>query len=296
MESIGFPPLTVLIFCLSVSSLFLLDIFSHKRGEPVSLKSSVLWSLLYIVASLSFGLYLLCVHGERPASLFLTGYTLEKILAFDNLFVFSLIFTYFKIPKNQQHSALHWGIIGAIVFRLIFVFIGVSSMSLIGPYVEFIFAMMILFSIYMIVKSGDDEEVDYDSVWYIKGIRKVFPGASVFMVAIFAIEISDVLFSFDSVPAIIAVTKDPLLIYSAMIFAILGLRSMYLVIAALADYLVYMDKAIIVILTFISAKLILHASTGFEVDPNTSLVIIISILSIATIASIIERKMSCLQQ
>jgi len=289
MESIGFPPATLLIFSISVLSLFLIDIFTHKRGDSVSLKSASLWSLLYIASALVFSFYLSLVHGTKAASLFLTGYTLEKVLAFDNLFVFSLIFTYFRIPKEEQHSALHWGIMGAVVFRLIFVVLGVSSMALIGPTIELVFAALIILSIYLIIKSSNDDNPDYDNAWYIKSLRRIYPNVTPFFVAIVAIEISDILFSFDSVPAIIAVTKDPFLIYSAMIFAILGLRSMYLVIAALQHYLVYMDQAVIVILAFIAGKLCLHALVGFQLDPNLSLMIIISIILMGVLMSTLKR-------
>lgn len=287
METIGLPPLTVFLFCLSAGLLFAADIYNHRKGRPISFRSAVSWSLLYVLSALVFSAYLFYAHGQDQATLFLTGYTLEKMLAFDNLFVFSLIFTYFRIPPEQQHSALHWGIIGAIVFRLIFVVLGVTSMGLFGPVMELIFAGLIIFSVWMII-SASDEESDYDNAWYIKSIRRVFPEVTPFVVAICAIEISDIMFSFDSVPAVIAVTKDPLLIYSAMIFAILGLRSLYFVIEALTRFLVYMDTAIVVVLMFIAFKLAAHAVTGFHIEPNTSLIIVLTIISTGVITSLMK--------
>jgi len=287
IESIGYPSTTVSIFVTLVIGLLCLDFWTHKKDSVVTLKSAVVWSLFYVACSMAFAGFIYLNHGQESASLFLTGYSLEKVLAFDNLFVFSLIFAYFKIPANKQHAALHWGIAGAIVFRLVFVAIGVGSLNAIGPIVEVIFAVLILASVWMIIKSGDDENVDYDNAWYTKAVRKVYPGASVLFVTICVIEISDIMFSFDSVPAIIAITKDPLLIYSSMIFAIIGLRSMYFIISALSRFFVYMDQAVCVVLTFIAAKLIAGATMGLHVNPNVSLLIILAILSIGALSSII---------
>jgi len=293
MESIGLPVLTVSIFCVCVIALLILDITSHDNSKPVSIRAAVIWSFLYIVCALLFALYIYYEHGSKSASLFLTGYTLEKTLAFDNLFIFSMIFTYFGIPPERQHAALHWGIIGAIFFRLVFVFLGVTSIGLFGPVMELLFAVMIVVSIILIIQATD-EEPHFDNVWYVKALRKRFPKITLFMLAICAIEISDIMFSFDSVPAVIAITQDPFLIYSAMIFAILGLRSMYFVIEAMSRYLLYMDNAIIVVLSFIALKLIVHSFTGLSIDPNISLLIVLAIMGTGIVLSLLTmRRLKC---
>ena len=276
----------LLVFIVSSVAIMGIDFYMHRKNEVISLKSASAWSVFYVLCALSFAGFLYNYKGSESASLFLTGYSLEKVLAFDNLFVFSMIFSYFGIPENQKHKALHWGIAGAIVFRLIFVVIGAGALSMIGPTVELIFAGIIFFTVFMMYKSGDDDDVDYNKIWYVKLIRKIHPKASIFFVAVFVIEISDVMFSFDSVPAIIAVTKDPLLIYSAMIFAIMGLRSMYFVISALERYFVNMDKAVMIVLLFIASKLLVSALLGYHLNPNVSLAVIVSILSIGAISSI----------
>lgn len=288
INSIGFPPLTIAIFISAVIGLLFLDFYSHRKDSVVSLKSAVLWSMFYVACSMAFAGYLYLNHGQESASLFLTGYSLEKVLAFDNLFVFSMIFAYFKIPESKQHSALHWGIAGAIIFRMIFVVIGVTSINMIGPIVELVFAALIVFSVYLILKSGDDENVDYYNTWYVKLISKIYPKVSIFFIAVLVIEVSDIMFSFDSVPAIIAITKDPLLIYSSMIFAILGLRSMYFIISSLSRFFVYMDNAVVVVLLFIATKLSASALFDFHLDPNTSLFIILGILACGALASVIK--------
>jgi len=285
-QFIGYPISTLIVFIVAIASLIAFDFFSHRKNEVISLKSSVCWSSFYVACAMAFAGYLYVSHGAESASLFLTGYSLEKVLAFDNLFVFSLIFTYFKIPEEKHHSALYWGIGGAIVFRLIFVVIGTSALDSIGPAVEIVFAALILISVVLMLKAGDDDGVNYDDTWYVKSVRKIFPNAGVFFICVCVIEISDILFSFDSVPAIIAVTKDPLLIYSSMIFAILGLRSMYFIISGLDRFFVHMDKAVSVVLVFIAGKLLAGAIINVHIEPNLSLAVILSILVFGAISSV----------
>lgn len=286
---IGYPPELIAVFLSAVVGLLALDFYMHRDDEVVSFKSAVSWSLFYVAIACGFGYYVYLNYGSEAASAYMTGYTLEKVLAFDNLFVFSLIFAYFKIPDNQQHKALYWGIGGAIVFRLIFVVTGVGFMEAYGSVVELIFAGLILWSVYLIMRSGDDTN-DFNNSWYVKGIRKIYPAATPLVLAIVTIEFSDVLFSFDSVPAIIAITKDPLLIYSAMIFAILGLRSMYFIISSLARYFVKMDDAIVIVLTFIAVKLVVNALFDIHIDSLVSLAVILSILAGGVVASLIFKE------
>ena len=307
-----YPISTYLVFCASILILFSIDVIAHRGNKAIPLLEAIGWSMFYVFASLAFGLFLYLNHGKEPASLFLTGWALEKTLAFDNLIVFTAIFTSFGIQARFQHKILHWGILGAIVFRLLFVVIGVTSLHLIGPAMEVIFALLILASVGFMLKGGDDdEEVDYTNAWYVRAASKVFPvihdkaaiesgelihkrNGMLFITPLFlcliAIELSDIMFSFDSVPAVIAVTKEPLLIYSAMIFAILGLRSFYFVIAALSRFLKYIDPAVIVILIFISGKLLASALFDYKIEATDSLLVVLSILGVGVIASLLSKK------
>jgi len=285
-NSIGYPISTISVFLGMVSLMLILDFWNHRSGKVVTLTSAVVWSSFYVVCALIFAGYVHTTYGYEASSAFLTGYVLEKVLAFDNLFVFSLIFAYFKIPEEQKHKALYWGILGAIVFRLLFVWLGVSFIDLFGSYVEVFFAVIILYTVYLMYSSNCDDDEDYNNTWYAKAVRKIYPGASTLFLCIVTIEISDVLFSFDSVPAIIAVTKDPLLIYSAMIFAILGLRSMYFIISALQRFFTYMDEAVMVVLCLIAVKLVL-SSVDVHIDPLYSLACILLILVSGAVLSLI---------
>lgn len=287
MITLGFPLLTMGIFLGMVLAMLALDVFNHSKDKVISLSSAVKWSGFYVLCAFTFAGYLYYEYGGSVASSFLTGYALEKVLAFDNLFVFSLIFAYFKIPESQQHKALYWGIAGAIVFRLIFVVLGVSFLETFGVYVEVLFAIIILYTVFLMWNAEEEKDHDYSDTWYVRGIRKIYPAASTFFIAVVTIEISDILFSFDSVPAIIAITKDPLLIYSAMIFAILGLRSLYFVMTSLIRYFEYMDEAVMVVLVLIAVKLFAGAF-GYHVGPILSLIVILSVLSIGVVASCVK--------
>lgn len=272
----------IIVFIMFVAVLLTVDLAYHKELGSTFV-SALVWSGVYVVAALMFAGFLAMHRGAEAAGLFLTGYTLEKVLAFDNLFVFSLIFSYFNIHISQQHKALHYGIIGAIVFRLIFTAIGVEFMDAFGPAVDMAFAAMIIYSCVLMLRA--DEDPDYDNIWWVIQLRKIFPKLSVFVIAVIVLEVSDILFAFDSVPAIIAVTKDPFLIYASMIFAILGLRQMYFLIAAASGYLEHLDKAVFCILGFIAFKLIAGALFDFHLAPYTSLGVIVAMLAVGVGAS-----------
>lgn len=328
---LGFPPLTVGIFVGIAVVALLIDLFSHRKDKPLTLLNASLWFVFWIIAALAFAGYLFVEHGSHVASLFLTGYALEKVLSVDNLFVFMAIFAWFKVPDEYRHRVLYWGIIGAIVFRAIFVAIGAVLLQAFGPWVEAAFALIIAYTAVVMLKGGgdDDEEEDYSKhiayrignrmfpVWpklfghnfFISrstaeaelqkpenaGITLAAKGAlfaTPLFLCVLVVELSDVLFAFDSVPAVIAVSREPLIVYSAMMFAILGLRTMYFVLEALKGYLVHLEKAVVILLFFIATKLGLNASDhflhhGYGIDANTSLMVVIGVLSVGIIASLL---------
>nr|WP_241011677.1 TerC/Alx family metal homeostasis membrane protein [Burkholderia sp. Ac-20392] len=310
----------------------LLDMVTHRDDKPITLARASIWSVFWVAISLAFAGFLYVQHGAEVASLFLTGYALEKVLSVDNLFVFMAIFAWFKVPDGMRHRILHWGIIGAIVFRGVFVVIGTGLLAF-GPWVEIVFALIVAWTAVMMLKGGDDddEEKDYSQHLACRFAKKLFPvwprlhGHNFFVsrktleaevrtagndkslaakgnlfatplfLCLVVIEVSDVLFAFDSVPAVIAVSREPLIVYSAMLFAILGLRTLYFVLEALKRYVVHLEKAVIVLLFFIAAKLGLNATDhlfhhGISISPNTSLLIVLIVLAIGILASVIFPK------
>ena len=328
--AIGFPPATLAVFIGLAVIALAIDLLTHNKDKPVTLANASMWSIFWVAISMVFAGYLYMTHGPAVASLFVTGYALEKVLSVDNLFVFMAIFAWFKIPDGLRHRVLYWGIIGAIVFRGIFVAIGTGLLAF-GPWVEIVFAAIVAWTAVMMLRSGDDEdeEEDYSQHIAYRFASKLFPvwpklyGHNFFVnrnqlqvelqkpenkgmtlvqkgfwfstplfLCVCVVEISDVLFAFDSVPAIIAVSKEPLIVYSAMLFAILGLRTMYFVLEALKRYLVHLEKAVIALLFFIAGKLALNATNhiwhhGYSIDPNTSHAIVMGVLAIGIVASVL---------
>ena len=328
---IGFPTETVIVFiALSVGAIFI-DLFMHRDDKPISLKSAALWSVFWVVVAMAFAGFLYIHHGAEVASLFVTGYALEKVLSVDNLFVMMAIFSWFAVPDRYLHRVLYWGIIGAIVFRGIFVAIGTSLLSL-GPYVEVVFAIIVAWTAVMMLKSGDDDDEieDYSQHLAYRMVKRFFPiwpklrghafllnqkevdaelakpensdvtigrgkKAALYATPLFlcvaVVELSDVMFAFDSVPAIIADSRAPLIVDSAMMFAILGLRTLYFVLEALKQYLVHLEKAVIVLLFFIAAKLGLNATDhiwhhGYSIAATTSLYVVLGVLALGILASV----------
>ena len=326
----------MIVFVIFATAAFTVDFFAHKKDEKISLKQAAIWSIFWIAVSVAFGGYLYFARGSETMSLYFAGYILEKSLSVDNLFVMMAIFSWFKIPEIYRHRVLYFGIIGAVIFRRVFVAVGTSLLG-ISPWMEFVFAIMVAYSAVMMIKKDDDEEEieDYSNHLAYRAVYRFFPvfprllGHNFFVknseisaqisieektklqdqisklnakwiatplfLCLCVIELSDVMFAFDSVPAVIAVSREPLIVYSAMIFAILGLRTLYFVLEALKDYLVYLEKAVIALLFFIAAKLALNASAhifhhGFEISAQVSLWIILGILSIGVLASLFKTK------
>lgn len=331
--TIGYPPGIILLFVGAVAAFLTLDLFLHRDDRPVSLGNALVWSAGWVILALCFAGYLWHAYGEDTAMLFLAGYALEKVLSVDNLMVFVAIFAAFGIPHGLRHRVLFYGVLGAIVFRLIFVTAGTWLYAL-GPWVELLFAAVIVWTaVKMLQQGGEAEITDYGEHWSVRGARRVFavwprlhghrfflrrsevealeaaaapdsrqagPGlpraafyATPLFLCLIAIEIGDIVFAFDSVPAVIAVTREPLLVYTSMIFAILGLRQLYFVLAALQRYLAHLAKAIVVLLFFVAFKLALAALNkmtgwpGWHVEPDFSLGIILGVLAIGVLASLI---------
>jgi len=323
MTDIGFPIETIVIFYSVVLLSVYVDLVAHRRSPEITPTNAAKWTVFWVFLALLFYVYLHFRFGAEPANLFLAGYALEQTLSIDNLMVFMAIFASFGIRGVLQHRILYWGIIGAIVFRAVFVLVGTSLYEA-SPWVGFAFAAFVAWTGVKMLQSGTQqrEVSDYSNHWSVNVMGRLFPvytrlhGNALFVrpstieaeggaathrgplyatpafLCLVAIETSDIAFAFDSVPAVIAVTQEPLLVYAAMIFAILGLRSLYFVLAALTRYLVHLEKAVIALLFFIAGKMALtswqHAvgPTGLHISPTLSLGIVLGTLALGVIASI----------
>ena len=302
----------IVFFLIGVLVCLLVDLRAHQRDEAITAKNALLWSIFWIVLSLCFAAYIALSHGTEDASLFLAGYLLEKSLSVDNLFVIMAIFSSFAIKDEFQHRVLYYGILGALVLRMLFVSAGSSLVVLFGPYALAGFGLFVLWSAWkMWQQMGKDEEEieDYTNHWAVSWTRKFFPihnrmdghnffvkvqaggggmrKATPLFLCLVVVEISDIMFAFDSVPAVIAVTQDPFLVYTSNIFAILGLRSLYFLLAAAKRYLCHLEKAVIIILVYIGLKMLLDVVGFLHMSPMFSLAVVGMLLMGGVLASLI---------
>jgi tellurite resistance protein TerC len=294
-------------FSAIVALLLFIDLYvtDHRRGK-ITLKASLIWSGVWILAALLFNLfiYLYMEAGHQKAIEFLTGYIIEKSLSVDNLFVFLMIFSVMDIkPENQPH-VLKWGIISAIVFRIIFIFAGVALIKLFHPII-YVFAVILLFAAYKMAFGGE-QKIDVENNWLIKIARKYFKlntayvGKKFFIkenhktyitttfLTLLLIESSDIVFAVDSIPAIIAITNDTFIIISSNIFAILGLRALYFALAGLVDLFVYLKFGVSIILFYVGIKMLI--SEYYKIPTEISLFIIVFFLGGSIILSLLKRK------
>jgi tellurite resistance protein TerC len=296
------------VFAGSVVIMLIIDLFAHRKAHVISFREAGIWSAVWVAASLAFAGLVWASLGTGAAVEFTTAWLLEKSLSVDNLFVFALIFGYFAVPRQYQHRALFYGVIGALIFRAIFIAAGVAIVSKFTV-VLFVFAAILLWSAYKLMK-GDDEEYDPQKNIAVRLVRKVVPvqeeyaGAKFFLkkagkwvatpmfVVVVAIEVADLVFAVDSVPAVLAVSDDTFIVYSSNAFAILGLRALYFFLSGMLDKFHYLSKGLAIILGFIGVKLILQAahktiSTSIpEIPSLVSLAVVVVVLAGSVVLSL----------
>lgn len=293
------------LFTIIVLSVLVLDLLIfHKRAHTVSFKEALAWSGVWIALALLFDVYIYYALGRESALNFLTGYLIEKTLSVDNLFVFLLIFTYFQTPDTSLHKVLFWGIFGAILFRVIFIFLGITLIM------KFHF-LVYLFGLFLVITGikfalEKTKKIDPNKNWILKLSRYFIPvtphysddhffvrkGARYFAtplwIVLLSIETTDIVFAVDSIPAILAITFDPFLVITSNIFAILGLRTLFFVLAGSLKLFRFLHYGIALILVFVGLKMVF--SDFVHVGPLIALGCIFFILLIAILASILLKK------
>ncbi|MEK7859413.1 MAG: TerC family protein [Elusimicrobiota bacterium] len=301
----GVPLSLWLIFGGIVTTVLVIDLgFLHKKAHAVSFKEAGFWSLLWFTLALAFSLVVWRMQGQEKALQFLAGYLLEESLSVDNMFVFVMIFHYFGIPPSHQSRVLHWGILGAIVLRFFFIFIGVSLIETFA-WMIYVFGALLLFTGVKMLFQGD-EAPDMASNPALKLLKRFLPlhekqegqafftrhegkpHATPLFAALLVVEFSDVIFALDSIPAVIAITPDTFIVYTSNIFAIMGLRALYFLLSGLAGMFRYLKTGISAILCFVGLKML--AAGYYHVPIGVSLGIIASILAASIAASVIGRK------
>lgn len=272
----------------------------NKHHGKVSMKEAACMVGAWISLAVLFGGAIWLAEGPQHALEFYTGYVLEYSLSVDNMFVFILIFSYFAIPHELQPKALLWGVLGAVVLRFAFIFLGVKLISLFS-WTIYIFGALLLFTAVKMLLQKEDDKFNPTESTALKILQKFFPlktdyhGENFFVVenakrfatpllaAVVVIEMSDLIFAVDSIPAVLSITQDTFLVYSSNIFAIIGLRSLYFLLSGMAGKFPYLKYGISVILAFVGLKMLL--SHTLHVPVLASLGIIVGILAFSVLAS-----------
>jgi tellurite resistance protein TerC len=295
---IGFHVLVFLILALD------LGIFNRKEHK-VPVKEALTWTIVWIMVALLFNLFVFFEFGKTRALEFLTGYVIEYSLSVDNIFVFILIFTYFAVPAIYQHKVLFWGIIGALILRGIFIFAGVALITRF-TWIVIVFGGFLVFTgIKMLFQTEIQLEPEKNPV--VRFFRKFLPvtgelhgnklfvrqnkllyATPLFMVLII-IDVSDLIFAVDSIPAVLAISHNSFIVYTSNIFAILGLRSLYFAINGIIGYFRYLKTGVAFVLTFVGIKM-LTSFFHIEIPILLSLGIIVFILLVSILASIFIKK------
>lgn len=277
----------------------------HRKAHIVSLKESLTWTAVWVVMAMIFNFGIWHYMGGDKALEFFTGYVIEKSLSVDNVFVFALLFSYFAVPQLYQHKVLFWGILGALVMRAAMIALGAKLISEFSWVIYIFGAFLILTGIKMIVKR--EEEIHPEKNPVVRLFKRFMPVTSSFrgdkffvrengvrmatplFVVLLLVEFTDLIFAVDSIPAIFAVTKDPFIVYTSNVFAILGLRSLYFALAGVMDKFHYLKIGLGVVLSFVGVKMLL-GHTPWKIDTLVSLGVIIGILGISVIASLMRPK------
>jgi tellurite resistance protein TerC len=272
----------------------------HRKAKVLSIREALIGSAGWISLAFAFNLLIFFLRGTTPALEFLTGYLIELSLSVDNLFVFLAIFTYFRVRPEHQHRVLFWGILGAIVLRITLILAGIALIERFHWLVPALGAFLVLTGI-RLVKGGDDH-VDFDKNPLIRIMRRLIPTtdsiesgrffvrragrvyATPLVVVLIVVEFTDVVFALDSVPAILAITRDAFIAYSSNLFAILGLRAMFFALAGMMRMFVYLKYGLAAILVFVGVKMIIQE--WFHIHVGFSLAVVITILGAAIAASI----------
>ena len=276
----------------------------HRKAREVTLKEAAAWSGVWVALAACFNVAVWALFGPTPALEFATGYVIEKALAVDNIFVFVLIFSAFSIPLVHQHRVLFWGILGALVMRAAFVFLGGAFLARFH-WAFYVFGAFLAFTgIKLLFTKEQPEPAASNPI--VNTLRRWIPVAegehggrflvktagkwmaTPLLLALVAVEVSDIVFAVDSIPAIFAITSEPFIVFTSNIFAILGLRSLYFLLAGVIDRFVYLKTGLALVLVFVGAKMLLSGVVTIPVA--LSLVVIVATLATAMLASWLRTK------
>lgn len=302
LESVGTPVMWV-GFTAFVLAMLALDLgVFHRKAHEVSVREALIWSAVWISLALAFNALVYVWFGRERALEFLAGYVIEKALSVDNLFVFLVIFSYFAVPAKLQHRVLFWGIVGAIIMRVIFILMGAALLQRFH-FVMYLFGAFLVFTgIKLLAHRGADVHPERNPV--LRLMRRVMPSVSdyrgakffvrehgrryatpLFLVLV-VIEATDVVFAVDSIPAVFAVTRDPFIVFTSNIFAVLGLRALYFALSGMMQKFHYLKVGLGLVLTFVGLKMLI--ADVYKLPIALSLGVIALLLAGSIVASLLR--------
>jgi tellurite resistance protein TerC len=293
-----------ILFNLFVVVMLALDLgVFNRRAHTVRFREAMGWSAMWVALALSFAVVVYFWHGKKESLEFVTGYVIELSLSIDNLFVFLVLFRYFRVPTELQHRVLFWGILGALVMRGAFIFAGVGLIRRF-EWITYVFGVLLVYSGWKLLRQGE-REIDPGKNPVLRLFRRWMPVtenyeagrfwvrrerlyATPLLVVLLMVETTDVLFAVDSIPAILAITLNAFIVYTSNVFAILGLRSMYFALAGVMDLFQYLHYGLSVVLMFIGVKML--ASHYYRIPTGIALGVVVGVLTISIVLSLILPK------
>jgi tellurite resistance protein TerC len=293
-----------ILFNLFVLGMLVLDLgFLQRDGHTVKFREALAWSLVWIGLACAFAVLVFFWHGRGTAVEFVTGYVIELSLSVDNLFIFLLIFRYFRVAPEHQHKVLFWGIVGALAMRAVFIVVGIGLIRRFH-WITYIFGALLVYSgIKLFGQHGAGIEPENNPVvrlfrrWvpvtedYAEDkfvVRRERLYATPLLVVLVLVEVTDLLFATDSIPAVLAITLNPFIVYTSNVFAILGLRSMYFMLAGLMDLFHYLHYGLAVVLIFIGAKMV--SSNYYQIPTAVALGVVAGVLLVSVLASLLHPR------
>ena len=288
-----------------IGVMFILDLFVfNRKSHEIKFREALTWTIVWVSLAMLFNLGVWYFMGPAKALEFLTGYIIEESLSVDNLFVFIMIFSYFRVPRAHQPRVLKWGIIGALVMRAIFIVLGIELIERFH-WMVYIFGAILIYTGYKMAFGGDDK-IEPEKNPLVRLVSRIMPitkrmvgdrffikrrgilAATPLFLTLIVVESSDLIFAVDSIPAVLAVTRDPFIVYSSNVFAIMGLRSLYYLLAHVMEMFAYLKLGVSFILAFVGAKMLL--ADVIEIPLIFSLGMIIGTLTISILVSVLLAK------
>jgi len=293
-----------ILFNAFVVAMLVLDLgVFHRRSHTVKFREAMIWSTVWVALAVIFAVVIYFWHGRASSLEFVTGYVIELSLSVDNLFVFLLIFRYFQVPPGHQHKVLFWGILGALVMRAIFIAAGVGLIQRFH-WIVYVFGAFLVYSGLKLLRQGEAEihpesnpilrlfrrwvpvTKDYEGNKFF--VRRTGLFATPLLVVLLVVETTDLLFAVDSIPAVLAITRDAFIVYTSNVFAIMGLRSMYFALAGMMEMFRYLHYGLSLVLMFVGSKMLL--SHYYEIPTVLALSAVASILLLSVAASLLKPK------